>query len=137
MKELKPIETIYLEKYDLHVKPFLTLAEIQNIVNNIMQFDTWAEREKTKNLMIFLYATDYGQDEDKVNEIDYDLFAQNEVFDTVNDLVFNTYLVDEALKYSESTMRALYQISEHLPELLAPLQKVVKKRGTVRKSAKK
>lgn len=144
MKELKPIDKVYLEELDLHVRRYLTLAEIQNIINNIMEFDTWAEREKTKNLMIFLYATDFGQDEEKVNSIDYDLYAQNGAFKAVNAIVENINLVDEGLKYSESTMRALYQISNHLPELLEPIEKVVNervkkvvtKRGT-NKSAKK
>lgn len=144
MKELKPIDKVYLEDYDLYVKKYLTLAEIQNIVDNIMQFDTWAEREKTKNLMIFIYATGIGQNEDKVNEIDYELYVENGVFTAVRHAVENTHLIESALRYSESTMRALYQIVDHLPELLQPIEKVVNervkkavtKRGT-NKSAKK
>lgn len=128
MKELKPIDKVYLEDYDLYVKKYLTLAEIQNIVDNIMQFDTWAEREKTKNLMIFIYATGIGQNEEEVNKIDYDLYAENGVFKAINTIIENVDLIDEGLKYSESTMRALYQISEHLPELLKPIEKVVNER---------
>ena len=35
MKEIKDIQMKHLEKYDINVKPFLTLAEIQAIANAI------------------------------------------------------------------------------------------------------
>jgi hypothetical protein len=54
MKELKPIEDVYIEELDLYVKKYLTLAQIENIAQNVARFETWAEREKQKSYDVCL-----------------------------------------------------------------------------------
>lgn len=129
MKELKRIDDVYIEELDLYVKRCLTLAQIENIAQNVAQFETWAEREKTKNLMMFIYATGIEGDENKINAIDYDLYQENRVFSMVQQRIVNDYLIDEAIEYTCSTVRALYQLANHLPEIVKPLKEVMERHG--------
>ena len=128
MKELQKPERIYIEKFDIYVKPRLSDAEIQQIANNVIKFKTWAERERTMNLMMFIYATEIS-DEDEINALDYDLMNECGVFNTVWNTIHNAYSVLDAIEFSESTLLALSQIAENLPEMLKPIGEVLKRHG--------
>jgi len=134
MKELKKPERIYIEEFDIYVKPRLSDAEIQQICNNVIKFKTWAERERTMNLMMFIYATEIADKEDEVNALDYDLMQECGVFSAVWHNIQNAYSVVDAIDFSESTLLALSQIAENLPEMLKPIGEVLKRHG---KSAEK
>ena len=128
MKELQKPERIYIEKFDIYVKPRLSDAEIQQIANNVIKFKTWAERERTMNLMMFIYATEIS-DEDEINALDYDLMNECGVFNTVWHNVENACSIVDAIDFSESTLLALSQIAENLPEMLKPIGEVLKRHG--------
>ena len=128
MKELQKPERIYIEEFDIYVKPRLSDAEIQQIANNVIKFKTWAERERTMNLMVFIYATEIS-DEDEINALDYDLMNECGVFSAVWHNVKNAYSIVDAIDFSESTLLALSQIAENLPEMLKPIGEVLKRHG--------
>ena len=128
MKELQKPERIYIEKFDIYVKPRLSDAEIQQIANNVIKFKTWAEREKTMNLMMFVYATEIS-DEDEINALDYDLMNECGVFNTVWNTIHNASSILDAIEFSESILLALSQIAENLPEMLKPIGEVLKRHG--------
>lgn len=128
MKELQKPERIYIEEFDIYVKPRLSDAEIQQIANNVIKFKTWAERERTMNLMMFIYATEIS-DEDEINALDYDLMNECGVFNTVWNTIHNAYSILDAIEFSESTLLALSQIAENLPEMLKPIGEVLKRHG--------
>ena len=128
MKELQKPERIYIEKFDIYVKPRLSDAEIQQIANNVIKFKTWAERERTMNLMMFIYATEIS-DEDEINALDYDLMNECGVFNTVWNTIHNASSILYAIDFSESTLLALSQIAENLPEMLKPIGEVLKRHG--------
>ena len=128
MKELQKPERIYIEKFDIYVKPRLSDAEIQQIANNVIKFKTWAEREKTMNLMMFIYATEIS-DEDEINALDYDLMNECGVFSAVWSTVHNASSILDAIEFSESILLALSQIAENLPEMLKPIGEVLKRHG--------
>lgn len=129
MKELKKPERIYIEEFDIYVKPRLSDAEIQQIANNVIKFKTWAEREKTMNLMMFVYATEIADKPDEINALDYDLMNECGVFSAVWHNVKNAYSIVDAIDFSESTLLALSQIAENLPEMLKPIGEVLKRHG--------
>ena len=129
MKELQKPERIYIEEFDIYVKPRLSDAEIQQICNNAIKFKTWAERERTINLMMFIYATEIADKPDEVNALDYDLMNECGVFNAIWGNVKNAYNVFEAIGFSESTLLALSQIAENLPEMLKPIGEVLKRHG--------
>lgn len=128
MKELQKPERIYIEKFDIYVKPRLSDAEIQQIANNVIKFKTWAEREKTMNLMMFIYATEIS-DEDEINALDYDLMNECGVFSAVWNTIHNAHSILDAIEFSESILLALSQIAENLPEMLKPIGEVLKRHG--------
>lgn len=128
MKELQKPERIYIEKFDIYVKPRLSDAEIQQIANNVIKFKTWAERERTMNLMMFIYATEIS-DEDEINALDYDLMNECGVFSAVWNTIHNAHSILDAIEFSESTLLALSQIAENLPEMLKPIGEVLKRHG--------
>ena len=128
MKELQKPERIYIEKFDIYVKPRLSDAEIQQIANNVIKFKTWAEREKTMNLMMFIYATEIS-DEDEINALDYDLMNECGVFNTVWNTIHNASSILDAIEFSESILLALSQIAEILSEMLKPIGEVLKRHG--------
>ena len=128
MKELQKPERIYIEKFDIYVKPRLSDAEIQQIANNVIKFKTWAERERTMNLMMFVYATEIS-DEDEINALDYDLMNECGVFNTVWNTIHNASSILDAIEFSESILRALSQIAENRPEMLKPIGEVLKRHG--------
>ena len=128
MKELQKPERIYIEKFDIYVKPRLSDAEIQQIANNVIKFKTWAERERTMNLMMFIYATEIS-DEDEINALDYDLMNECGVFNTVWNTIHNASSILDAIEFSESILLALSQIAENLPEMLKPIGDVLKRHG--------
>lgn len=129
MKELQKPERIYIEKFDIYVKPRLSDAEIQQIANNVIKFKTWAEREKTMNLMMFIYATEMADKPDEVNALDYDLMNECGVFNTVWNTIHNAHSILDAIEFSESILLALSQIAENLPEMLKPIGEVLKRHG--------
>lgn len=129
MKELQKLERIYIEEFDIYVKPRLSDAEIQQIANNVIKFKTWAERERTMNLMMFVYATEMGDKPDEVNALDYDLMNECGVFSAVWHNLKNAYSIVDAIDFSESTLLALSQIAENLPEMLKPIGEVLKRHG--------
>ena len=128
MKELQKPERIYIEEFDIYVKPRLSDAEIQQIANNVIKFKTWAERERTMNLMMFIYATEIS-DEDEINALDYDLMNECGVFNTVWNTIHNAHSILDAIEFSESILLALSQIAENLPEMLKPIGEVLKRHG--------
>ena len=128
MKELQKPERIYIEEFDIYVKPRLSDAEIQQIANNVIKFKTWAERERTMNLMMFIYATEIS-DEDEINALDYDLMNECGVFNTVWNTIQNASSILDAIEFSESILLALSQIAENLPEMLKPIGEVLKRHG--------
>lgn len=129
MKELKKPERVYIEEFDIYVKPRLSDAEIQQIANNVIKFKTWAEREKTMNLMMFIYATEMADKPDEVNALDYDLMNECGVFSAIWHNIQNAYSVVDAIDFSESTLLALSQIADNLPEMLKPIGEVLKRHG--------
>lgn len=129
MKELKKPERNYIKEFDIYVKPRLSDAEIQQICNNAIKFKTWSERERTINLMMFVYATEIADKPDEVNALDYDLMNECGVFNAIRNAVENSYSITDAINFSESTLLALSQIAENLPEMLKPIGEVLKRHG--------
>ncbi len=122
MKEIKSLGTIYLSDFDIEVNPYLTLTQIQQIVNAITKFDVWAEREQNKNLLVLYHATNIGKD--KIEELGYDLLHESGLIDAVIGIIKNYEDIDKAVSYTESFQRMIVQISKELPELTKSFNKL-------------
>ena len=127
MKEIKAMDKVYLEEYDVHVNPYLTYAQIQAIVNGVKSLDSWAEREQNIDMCVLAFATDIPTE--KLEELGHDALLQSGLINAVMLEVKNLYDVYEAIEYTESTKRALAQIIKALPKYQEQLDAVVKKYG--------
>lgn len=94
--------------YDIEVKRYLSLAEIQTIVNGTITFATWAEREQNIDMMLLLLATNIG--EEAIQEKGHDYFLNTGIIKYVKEQVENFDKIAEAIKWTESTERSLAQI---------------------------
>ena len=127
MKEIRAIEPIYIEKYGVHVNPYLTYAQIQQIIDSTKELDTWTERKQNIDMLLLYHATDIGKE--RLEELGHDVLLQSGLFDFVKGFVGNYGLIEEGLEYTESIQRSLAQIVKELPQYMNPLQEVMKKYG--------
>lgn len=123
MKELKELDPIYSQKFDIHIKPYLTLSQIQKIINEVLQVKNFEERESIIDYLILCYATDIGQS--KVDELGPDILLQSGLIDEVKNNIKNLNKLFEGITYHESAGKALREISERLPEDLNEMMKNV------------
>ena len=112
MANIEVKEPVCLE-CGVKVNPYLTYAQIQQIVNAVNNFDTWADRQANIDVLVLYHATDLTKEE--IEEIGHDAFIQSGVMDEVKDNIQNYYLIGNAIEYTHSTARALNQISKQLP----------------------
>lgn len=131
MKEIKAMDKVYLEEYDVHVNPYLTYAQIQAIVNGVKGLDGWAEREQNIDMCVLAFATDIPTE--KLEELGHDALLQSGLINAVCGEIKNLFNVYEAIEYTESTKRALAQIIKALPKYQEQLDAVVKKYGNLTK----
>ena len=127
MKEIKAMDKVYLEEYDVNVNPYLTYAQIQAIVNGVKGLDSWAEREQNIDMCVLAFATDIPTE--KLEELGHDALLQSGLINAVCGEIKNLFSVYEAIEYTESTKRALAQIIKALPKYQEQLDAVVKKYG--------
>ena len=127
MKEIKAMDKVYLEEYDVYVNPYLTYAQIQAIVNGVKSLDSWAEREQNIDMCVLAFATDIPTE--KLEEVGHDALLQSGLINAVCGEIKNLFSVYEAIEYTESTKRALAQIIKALPKYQEQLDTVVKKYG--------
>lgn len=130
MKEIKAIDPIYIDEFDIKVSSYLTYSQIQQIANAVIKFDTWAERKQNIDLLVLYHATDVGRD--KIEELGHDVLLQSGVIDAVNSKIMNTYDIYKAIEYTESTSRALSQIIKMMSEKMKETKKV-RNSGTSKK----
>ena len=55
MKEITKIDKIYLKNFDVYVTPYLTYAQIQQIINGVKTMNEWAERQINIDIGMKIY----------------------------------------------------------------------------------
>lgn len=131
MNQLNQLDKVYLKNYDVHVNPYLTYAQIQQIVNSATQFETWAERQQNIDMLVMFHATDIGIE--KLQEYTHDDFYISGLIDAVKENIKNYNVIQEALQYSERPLNYLIALTKQLPGLEKKLQDVISKHGNVSK----
>lgn len=119
MKELKGLKKIYLDNYDIEVKQYLSLSQIQKIINEVIQVDTFEERENVIDYLLLIYCTNIGQE--KIDELGPDILIESGLVDEVKKNIKNIDKLIEGIGYSESAGKALRDISKKLPNDLSEL----------------
>ena len=125
MKELKPIEKIYLEDYDVYVNPYLTYAQIQQIVNSMSLDWKWAEGQINLDALVLYHATNLSKEE--IEGIEHDLLFSSGLIEAVYKSIRNLDQLKNALDYKQSFARGMTQLMKNLPKMIKPLKEAVDK----------
>lgn len=127
MRELNPIEKIYLEEYDVYVNPYLSYEQIQQIVRSVITQEDWIVRQQTIDMLVLYHTTDIAKEEfDKITHED---LLKSGLLEKVKGIVKNLNQIQEAIDYTQSLPRALKQISDKLPEFKKIIQETIIKNG--------
>lgn len=116
MVKIDKVPNIYLKEFNIEVCPYLTYSQIQQIVNAVIKFDIWAERQQNIELLVLYHATNIGKE--KIEEIGHDTLLQSGLIDTVKAQIKNINQIYKAIEYTESTSRALSQMATMLSDRL-------------------
>ena len=130
MKEIKALAPVYIEKFDIHVNPYLTYDQIQQIISAVIKMENWSERQQNIDIGVLYHTTDLTKEQ--IEEIGHDKLLQSGLIDAVLMRVSNVNKIYEGVEYTESTPRALAQIIKILPEKMKEIEEVIK-RGSNKK----
>lgn len=113
MRELKELGSIYLKDFDVEVYPYLSLSQIQKIINEVLLVDNFEERESIIDYLILCYSTNI--DKKMIDDLGSDIFIKSGLMDKVKENIINFDKLIEGIKYHESTGKALRMIAKNIP----------------------
>lgn len=105
MKELEMPKELYLEKYDLHIRPYLTCEEIISIGELAIQAENPIEQEMTIALNVLVCCTDLTEDE--ARELDLDVVLYSGLWDEMLGIIKNITSLYAYIHYFESASIAI------------------------------
>lgn len=105
MKELEMPKELYLEKYDLHIRPYLTCEEIISIGELAIQAENPIEQEMTIALNVLVCCTDLTEDE--ARELDLDVILYSGLWDEMLEIIKNITSLYDYIAYFESANIAI------------------------------
>lgn len=123
MEKLEVIKT-HLNNYDISVNRYLTYAQIQSIVNQARQFESWADRQQCIDMLVLAFATDISREELDAHNHDY--WLTTGLIPEVKQYVENYIQIEDAFKYEESPVRILLQLAKEIPEFNKKVDAVMK-----------
>lgn len=116
MKKLEMPKELYLEKYDLHIRPYLTCEEIVSIGELAIQAENPIEQEMTIALNVLVCCTDLTEDE--ARELDLDVILYNGLWDEMLEIIKNITSLYDYIAYFESANIAIARfLNKTIPDM--------------------
>lgn len=116
MKELEMPKELYLEKYDLHIRPYLTCEEIVSIGELAIQAENPIEQEMTIALNVLVCCTDLTEDE--ARELDLDVVLYSGLWDEMLGIIKNITSLYAYINYFESASIAIARfLNKTIPDM--------------------
>lgn len=116
MKELEMPKELYLEKYDLHIRPYLTCEEIISIGELAIQAENPIEQEMTIALNVLVCCTDLTEDE--ARELDLDVILYSGLWDEMLEIIKNITSLYDYIAYFESANIAIARfLNKTIPDM--------------------
>ena len=116
MKELEMPKELYLEKYDLHIRPYLTCEEIISIGELAIQAENPIEQEMTIALNVLVCCTDLTEDE--ARELDLDVVLYSGLWDKMLEVIKNITSLYDYIAYFESASIAIARfLNKTIPDM--------------------
>ena len=120
--------SVQLPSYNM-IKTHLTYAEIQNIVNSALQFDTWAERQQSIDMLMLYYCT--NMDQETIESISAEDWLESGEIEEIKSHIVNYKDVDEAIAWTESINHNLATFIKQSGPQIVSILKLMKKNGEV------
>ena len=116
MKELEMPKELYLEKYDLHIRPYLTCEEIISIGELAIQAENPIEQEMTIALNVLVCCTDLTEDE--ARELDLDVVLYSGLWGEMLEVIKNITSLYDYIAYFESANIAIARfLNKTIPDM--------------------
>lgn len=115
------LQEVNLIEKEITVNPYLTYSQIQNIVNAVCQFDSWADREQNMDVLLLYHATNLSKED--IEEYGHEALLQSGIIDEVRANVKNFGQIREAIAYTQSVEKSLAAISKQLPKIVEDVKK--------------
>ena len=116
MKELEMPKELYLEKYDLHIRPYLTCEEIISIGELAIQAENPIEQEMTIALNVLVCCTDLTENE--ARELDLDVVLYSGLWDDMLEIIKNITSLYDYIAYFESANIAIARfLNKTIPDM--------------------
>lgn len=115
------LQEVNLIEKEITVNPYLTYSQIQNIVNAVCQFDSWADREQNMDVLLLYYTTNLSKED--IEEYGHEALLQSGIIDEVRANVKNFGQIREAIAYTQSVEKSLAAISKQLPKIVEDVKK--------------
>lgn len=128
MVKIEKVQSVKVCDGTIEVKPYLNYGEVQAIANAVIKSvdpaGSWAERQEAIDIYMLNMATSLSKEE--IDEIGHQMLLETGIVESVRNAIHNYDDIQKALDYMESVPRALQMIAKNLPELVKPLEKVIK-----------
>lgn len=120
-KELveKPINYVYNETFDIEIKDWLTLDDIQAIVNGAQTIDDYIQRDYWINCAVLGICVPNGE----LDGMDYDLLMANGLIHEVIATVRNYDMIYHYLEQYQSTREEVKQLFQEIINFLKNVEK--------------
>lgn len=134
MKKLTMPKELYFEEYGLHVRPYLTLEEVVNIGELVVQADNPVEQEMTIAMNTLICCTELTPDdfrtpevedaEDDAEDVDVNVLDIGEImlsgmWEEIKREIINITMLYDYVKYFESPQISIAKfLNKTLPEML-------------------
>ena len=117
MKELTMPKEVYLEEFDVHIRPYLLAEEVASIGDLILQADNYIEKELTLMLNVIVCCTDVTEDE--ARELDLDAVKSSGLWGCLLKEIVNIVDVLDYVDYAENAQVAVAKfLNITLPNLV-------------------
>ncbi len=104
-----------IEGLKMSVKTYLTISEIEMIVQNVVGIESLAQRRMVKEMLVLSICTDINLEEN-----DYDMLCANGIVNIVMNSITNINVLNDIVKEECSITRVvervLSQVNEKLPK---------------------
>lgn len=124
MKDTKVLEKVYLEKYDVNVTPYLTYAQIEQMIIAVGEMFNWAERQVNIDMLLLAHTTDISKQD--LEQIGHKKLFESGLIGAVKKTVLNYAEFEKALEYHTSLQKNLSSVLKKLtPDFVEKVKAVV------------
>lgn len=114
-------KNVHIDKFDVDVRPYLTLEEVANIAEEMMKAEDWCQMEIALNSNILRYCVVSAEE---LDGMDYEVLKHSGFIGEVTECIINFYDIYDYIKAKTSNAAML---GEFLKEFVKVLDKAQKK----------